>query len=148
MAPTAAAAFSTDADGARWYRTGDLGELTHDGTLRIRGRADDVIISGGVKVSLGEVERAVRTVHGFGDAMVVRMPDAEWGERAAVVAVRPDAAAASAALATLAAATDAAGLTPAARPVRLELVDGLPLLASGKPDRRALEARMRGGREA
>ena len=140
-----ARAFATDADGTRWYRTGDLGELTHDGTLRIRGRADDVIISGGVKVSLGEVERAVRAVQGFGDAIVVRVPDREWGERAAVVAPRTDAAAASDALTTLAAATDAAGLTPAARPVRLELVDRLPLLASGKPDRRALEALVLGG---
>jgi O-succinylbenzoic acid--CoA ligase len=43
------------------------------------------------------------------------------------------------------AATDAAGLPPAARPVRVELMDELPRLASGKPDRRALEARMRGG---
>ena len=76
----------------------------------------------------------------------MRVPDREWGERAAIVAVRTDAAAASAALATLAAATDAAGLTPAARPVRLQLVDRLPLLASGKPDRRALEARLRGER--
>ncbi|MGW9182910.1 AMP-binding protein [Agromyces sp. NPDC055661] len=140
-----AAAFATDADGMRWYRTGDLGELTHDGTLRIRGRADDVIISGGVKVSLGDVERAVRAVPGFADAVALRVPDREWGERAAVVATRTDAAAASAGLETLAAATDAARLPPAARPVRLELVDALPLLASGKPDRRALEARMRGG---
>ncbi|RZS68653.1 O-succinylbenzoic acid--CoA ligase [Agromyces ramosus] len=138
-----AGAFTTDADGTRWYRTGDLGEVTHDGTLRIRGRADDVIISGGVKVSLGDVERAVRAVPGFGDAIVVRVRDPEWGERAAVVAVRTDAAAASDALSTLAAATDAAGLTPAARPVRLELVDRPPLLASGKPDRRALEALLR-----
>ena len=140
-----AAAFTTDAGGARWYRTGDLGELTHDGTLRIRGRADDVIISGGVKVSLGDVERAVRAVPGFADAVAVRVPDREWGERAAVVATRTDAAAASARLETLAAATDAARLPAAARPVRLQLVDALPLLSSGKPDRRALEARMRGG---
>ena len=141
-----ARAFPADADGTRWYRTGDLGAITHDGTLRITGRADDVIISGGVKVSLGDVERAVRAVAGFGDAVVVRTPHPEWGERAAVVAVRTDAAAASDALATLAAATDAAGLTPAARPVRLELVARLPLLASGKPDRLALEELVRGGR--
>ncbi len=140
-----ATAFPTDADGTRWYRTGDLGALTHDGTLRITGRADDVIISGGVKVSLGEVERAVRTVPGFGEAVVLRAPDPEWGERAAVVAVRTDAAAASDALTTLAVATDAAGLTPAARPVRLQIVDRIPLLASGKPDRRALEEFVRGG---
>ena len=141
-----AAAFPIDADGTRWYRTGDLGAITHDGTLRVTGRADDVIISGGVKVSLGDVERAVRAVPGFADAVVVRTPHPEWGERAAVVAVRTDAAAASDALATLAAATDAAGLTPAARPVRLELVERLPLLASGKPDRLALEELVRGGR--
>ena len=141
-----AGAFPTDPDGRRWYRTGDLGELTHDGTLRIRGRADDVIISGGVKVALGEVERAVRAVAGFGEAVVVRVADPEWGERAAAVTERTDAAAASDALATLAAATDAAGLPPAARPVRVELVDRMPLLASGKPDRRALEELVRGGR--
>lgn len=141
-----AAAFATDPDGTRWYRTGDLGELAHDGVLRIRGRADDVIVSGGVKVALGEVERAIRGAPGFAEAVAVRVPDPEWGERAAVVAPRTDAAAASDALMMLAAATDAARLTPAARPVRLLLVDRMPLLASGKPDRRALEELARGGR--
>jgi o-succinylbenzoate---CoA ligase len=140
-----AAAFTTDPDGTRWYRTGDLGELAHDGVLRIRGRADDVIVSGGVKVALAEVERAVRGVPGFAEAVTIRLPDPEWGERAAVVTVRTDAAAASDALMALAAATDAARLTPAARPVRLELVDRMPLLASGKPDRRALEQLVRQG---
>jgi o-succinylbenzoate---CoA ligase len=141
-----AAAFTTDLDGTRWYRTGDLGDLAHDGVLRIRGRADDVIVSGGVKVALGEVERAVRGVPGFAEAVAVRVPDREWGERVAVVTVRTDAAEASDAVIALAAATDAARLTPAARPVRVALVDGMPLLASGKPDRRALEQLMRGGR--
>ena len=72
------------------------------------------------------------------------VPDGEWGERAAVVVERTDAAEASDALDALAAATDAAGLTPAGRPVRLELVDRLPLLASGKPDRRAIAAMVSG----
>jgi O-succinylbenzoic acid--CoA ligase len=139
-------AFPTDPEGTRWYRTGDLGELAHDGVLRIRGRADDVIVSGGVKVALGEVERAVRGVPGFAEAVAVRVPDPEWGERVAVVTVRMDAAAASDALIALAAATDVARLTPAARPVRVILVDRMPLLASGKPDRRALEQLVRGGR--
>ncbi|MBM7503260.1 AMP-binding protein [Agromyces aurantiacus] len=139
-----AAAFPTDADGTRWYRTGDLGSVDEHGVLRITGRADDVIISGGVKVVLAEVERAVHGVPGFGEAVVVGVPDREWGERAAVVATRTAAAAASDALAALVAATDRAGLGPAARPSRLELVDALPRLSSGKPDRRALEARLRG----
>lgn len=134
-----AAAFTTDPRGTRWYRTGDLGELSADGVLRIRGRADDVIISGGVKVALGEIERAVRGVPGFAEAVVMRVADDEWGERAVVIASQP-AAATSDALVALAAATDAAGLTPAARPVRVHVVERMPLLASGKPDRRALEA--------
>ena len=62
-----AAAFTIDARGTRWYRTGDLGGLGDDGRLRVRGRADDVMISGGVKVLLGEVERAVRAVAGYAD---------------------------------------------------------------------------------
>lgn len=137
------AAFRTDRDGTRWYVTGDLGELTPDGRLRVRGRADDVMISGGVKVVLGEVERAVRSVAGYAEAVVVAVPDPEWGERAAV-AVAGDAGDEASALQTLRTATDAAGLAPAARPVRLVVVDLLPMLASGKPDRRALADLARG----
>ncbi|WP_312854981.1 AMP-binding protein [Agromyces agglutinans] len=133
-----AAAFPTDADGTRWYRTGDLGELDRDGRLRIRGRADDLIVSGGVKVALGEVERAIRgirAVPSLAGAVVVGAPDAEWGERPVVVTTG-----ASVSSRDLAAATDAAGLPPAARPVRVIVLDELPLLASGKPDRRAIRA--------
>ncbi len=134
-----AAAFRTDRDGTRWYVTGDLGEFTADGLLRVRGRADDVMISGGVKVVLGEVERAVRAVSGYAEAVVVAVPDTEWGERAAV-AVAGDVGDEASALLTLRTATDAAGLAPAARPMRLVAVDRLPLLVSGKPDRRAIAA--------
>ncbi|WP_198165758.1 AMP-binding protein [Agromyces laixinhei] len=134
-----AAAFTTDARGHRWYRTGDLGELAPDGSLRINGRADDVIISGGVKVVLGEVERAIRAVPGLAEAVVVAVDDARWGQRPAVVVTG---AASSVTLAELAAATDASGLAPAARPVRIAVVDSMPLLASGKPDRRRLSRRL------
>ncbi|MGX5694856.1 AMP-binding protein [Agromyces soli] len=149
-AERSARAFLVDR-GDRWYRTGDLGELDPDGRLRIRGRADDVIISGGVKVALGEVERAVRGVPGFASAVAVAVEDAEWGQRAAVVVdraelgVNPGDAAAASELAALGRATDAAGLPPAGRPARLLVLDGLPLLASGKPDRRALAALARPG---
>ncbi|MRX43338.1 AMP-binding protein [Agromyces kandeliae] len=132
-------AFAVDGDGRRWYRTGDLGSVGDDGRLRVTGRADDVMISGGVKVVLGEVERAVHAVDGFADAVVVAVPDPEWGERAAVVAAGAGARAAGA-LEALRAATDAAGLPPAGRPARVVLVDDLPRLASGKPDRVAASA--------
>jgi len=138
-----ARAFTIDADGRRWYRTGDLGSVGEDGRLRVTGRADDVMISGGVKVVLGEVERAVHGVDGFGDAIVVAVPDPEWGERAAVVDAG-HAARTAGALEALRRATDAAGLPPAGRPVRLVVVDDLPRLASGKPDRVAASALARG----
>jgi O-succinylbenzoic acid--CoA ligase len=131
--PERTAAAFLEHEGERWYRTGDLGSLSADGVLRIRGRADDVLISGGVKVALGEVERAVRVLPGFAGAVAVAVTDPEWGQRAAVLV-----AGASAALDRLADATDAAGLPPAGRPVLLIELDELPLLASGKPDRRRL----------
>ena len=78
-----AAAF-LDEPGRRWYRTGDAGEW--DGTrLSIVGRLDDVIITGGEKVSLGLVERAVQALPGLGSALVVRATDPEWGDVPVVV---------------------------------------------------------------
>ncbi|ANP71219.1 O-succinylbenzoate-CoA ligase [Cryobacterium arcticum] len=133
-------------DGVRWYRTGDLGAVTPDGTVSVTGRADNVIISGGEKVSLDAVERLVRTLPGLTDACVVRAADAVWGEvPVVVVAAGLPAAAVNAAvvpeLETVRGAV-AAALGPAARPARLVTVPALPLLASGKPDRRALQARV------
>lgn len=135
------AAFATDAAGLRWYRTGDLGSIDAEGVLRVRGRADDVITSGGVKVVLGEVERAVQGVPGFADAVAVAVPDPVWGERVAIV-VSATAEQGSDALAALRTATDAAGLPPAARPVLVVRPPAgeLPRLASGKPDRVAASA--------
>jgi O-succinylbenzoic acid--CoA ligase len=51
--------------GVRWYRTGDLGEVNAEtGRVTVLGRADNVIISGGEKVSLDAVERTVRSLPG------------------------------------------------------------------------------------
>ncbi len=117
-------------DEHRWYRTDDAGELV-DGVLRITGRLDDVIVTGGLKVSLGEVERVVREQPGLADAVVVPGTHAEWGEVPVVVTTaRPD-------LATLRRAVGAA-LSPEARPDRVITTDALPTLPSGKPDRLAI----------
>jgi o-succinylbenzoate---CoA ligase len=114
-------------DGTRWYRTDDAGELT-DGVLTISGRVDDVIVSGGVKVSLSQIENTVRALPGLGDAVVVAAPHPEWGEAPVVV---------STVAVPLDVLRDAvtASLGKAAAPARLLLLDVIPMLPSGKPDR-------------
>lgn len=121
----------------RWYRTGDGGDLV-DGVLRVTGRLDDVIISGGIKVSLGAVEAAVRDVSGFAAAVVVPARSDEWGEVPVVVIAtgRADAAADLEHLRDLIGRT----LGRAAAPARIVPVEALPLLASGKPDRLSLRS--------
>lgn len=129
------------ADGAtRWYRTGDLGSLD-DGVLRVTGRVDNVIISGGVNISLDRVERVVRTLPGLVTAVVVPVPSERWGQASVVVVERGAGAAADdpAVLAGIRAAV-AAELGAPARPAAVRVVDEIPLLASGKPDRGALRA--------
>lgn len=130
--------FSRDEHGIRWYHTGDLG-LYDDGVVRVHGRADNVIVSGGINISLDRVERLVRGVPGLTDAVVVGVPDERWGEASVIVAPRGEALRRSEAE-QLAHARDlvAAELGRHARPARLIMVDELAVLASGKPDRESI----------
>lgn len=140
------AAFHVD-DGVRWYRTGDRAELGADGTVRVLGRADNVLISGGVKVSMDRVEAIVRELPGLAEAVVVRATSERWGEAPVVVVAGEPAASA---LLVVVRERVGEALGPAARPAAIEVVAALPLLTSGKPDRRALTAlvavRMSSGR--
>jgi O-succinylbenzoic acid--CoA ligase len=129
-AERSAAAF-VSLDGERWYRTGDAG-VVEDGRLSVTGRLDRVIVSGGEKVSLDAVERVLRDGL-VPDAVVVRRRDAQWGE-VPVVATE----AADVDLALLRSAV-VERLGRAAGPAAVLAVAEIPLLASGKPDRRALE---------
>lgn len=133
-------AFTTDWEGNRWYRTGDTGTIV-DGVLSVTGRIDSVIVSGGVNVSLDAVERAVRDVPGLEEAVVVGAPHARWGQTPVMVT-----AAADDAERLLDAARGAVerALGKPARPDRILVVDEIPRLASGKPDRRALAERAGG----
>ena len=119
------------ADGAeRWYRTNDAGMLDA-GRLSITGRLDDVIISGGLKVSLAAIETVVRAQAGQRDAVVVAVPSERWGEVPVLVTtVATD-------LASLRSIVVAA-LGRAAAPEAVRVVEELPMLSSGKPDRRAI----------
>ncbi|UYO96419.1 AMP-binding protein [Microbacterium sp. M28] len=130
--------FERDERGIRWYRTGDLG-FVEDGIVRVHGRADNVIVSGGINVSLDRVEQIVRRVPGLTSAVVVGVEDDRWGEASVIVAVRGEALRRSEAE-QLEHARDAvaAEIGKHARPARLVLVDELTTLPSGKPDRDAI----------
>jgi len=126
------ASFHT-ADGVRWYRTGDLGTVDDDGRVQVTGRADNVIISGGEKVSLDAVQASVRRQRGLSDAVVVATASDEWGQVPIVIVEGEP----PLSLAHLRAAVQSE-LGNAAAPTGIVSVERMPLLASGKPDRVAL----------
>jgi O-succinylbenzoic acid--CoA ligase len=128
--------FPVAADGTRWYRTGDSGAV-EGGVLSITGRVDNVIVSGGINVSLDRVERAVREVAGFAGAVVVGVPDERWGQASVVVVARGEVVGDDTDLQRVRAAVATQVGVPG-RPRQLLLVDRLPHLMSGKPDRRAI----------
>ena len=129
-----AATAASFADG--WFRTRDAGSLG-DGRLTVTGRLDDVVITGGVNVAPAAVEAVLRDHPAIVDAVVFGRPDDEWGQRvvAAVVVRGPDAP-----LLPELRAWVADRLGPPAAPRQLHLLDSIPLLHTGKPDRRAVVA--------
>lgn len=117
-------------NGRRWWRTTDLGSLS-DGVLTVHGRVDDIIIAGGIKVSLAEIDR-VLAAEGI-DAAVSWYEVDDWGQVPAIVSTTElD----PVAIRTLIETT----LSKAARPSRFVTVAELPRLASGKIDRLAVHA--------
>ena len=113
------------------HRSGDLGHLDPKGRLVVTGRKGEVIITGGENVHPAVVEAAIDRLPMAGQAVVVGIPDAEWGQ--AVVAVIE------------AAQADLPEIERIIRsqvkrhevPRRWVPVGQLPALANGKPDRRA-----------
>ncbi|MEV7631720.1 AMP-binding protein [Microbacterium sp. NPDC089318] len=131
--------FVTGPDGVRWYRTGDAGTIAPDGRLAITGRIDNVIVSGGINVSLDRVERVVRGIPGLEHAVVVGVPDERWGQASVIFA---DVQGGERLLATARARVETE-IGRHARPARLR-AEEVPVLASGKPDREALRRRATG----
>jgi O-succinylbenzoic acid--CoA ligase len=120
------------APGGGWFRTGDLGRLDSEGRLVVRGRADDVINTGGAMVVPGEVAAVLQTCPGVRDVAVVGLPDPEWGER--VVAVVMPADPADPPALELLRLHVKERLPRYAAPSRVVLVDAVPMLPSGKHD--------------
>src|ERR1700730_14637552 len=120
-----------------WCRTGDMGRLDERGLLYLMDRKKDVIISGGENIYSPEVEDAVCAVDGIAACAVVGVPDDKWGEAVCAVVVPCN------------------GVSPTLErvregvrqrlarykvPSRLVVVADLPVLASGKVDKKRLRA--------
>ncbi len=115
-----------------WFRTGDLGRLDASGRVMVRGRADDVINTGGHKVVPGEVAAALQTCPGVKDVAVVGQPDPEWGERVIAVVVPADPA--DPPPLELLRLHVQERLPRYAAPSRVVTVDAVPMLPTGKHD--------------
>jgi o-succinylbenzoate---CoA ligase len=117
-----------------WLRTDDHGRWQADGRLDVRGRLDDVVVTGGENVDTAEVTRLLSALPNVAAAAVAGVPDPEWGERVEawiVPATTPPR------LAEVAAYL-AERVPPHAVPKRIHLVGHLPRTALGKLARPAL----------
>lgn len=118
-----------------WFLTSDAGRFDEDGRLALIGRLDDVVVSGGLNVPGPAVAERLRGHPAVVAAEVLGVPDAEWGNR--VVA-----------FVELSGAVDADALRDwvaaehprAWAPRQVVVLDAIPLLPNGKPDRQALRA--------
>jgi O-succinylbenzoic acid--CoA ligase len=119
----------TGPDGRRdWFATGDAGFVHDDGSLGVRGRVGEVIVTGGEKVWPDAVERVLAAHPGVTEVAVWKRPDPEWGERVVAWVVCSDPAPGAVELTELVKAT----LAPWASPKEIVFTTTLPRLASGK----------------
>ena len=109
-----------------WIMTQDIGTY-ENATLKVIGRSDDIVISGGVNVSVHAIENVLRDQPGVEDAVVFAMPDKIWGTIVAAVIVGN---------AELLALQDAIEkeLGSPAKPRVIKFSHELPLLPNGKID--------------
>jgi malonyl-CoA/methylmalonyl-CoA synthetase len=79
--------FTTDADGRRWFKTGDVGRFDANGYLTIVGRSKDLIISGGYNVYPAEIEGYLNDMAGVAESAVIGLPHPDFGEGVVAVIV-------------------------------------------------------------
>jgi O-succinylbenzoic acid--CoA ligase len=123
--------------GHREFVTSDLGRVAPDGRVTVRGRADDVINTGGHKVVPAEVAAVLAACPGVREVVVVGRPDPVWGERVTAVVVPADWEQPPGL--ELLRTQVSARLPRYACPSEVVLTEAIPVLPSGKPDLAALK---------
>ena len=118
-----------------WFITEDLGEMDATGQLTVKGRRDDVVVTGGKKIQPIQVESLLNACPGLREVAILGIPDPLWGERLALAYTgdwsEP-------------AILDwcRAHLSGAYRPRFALRLSSLPLLSNGKLDRKTLRERL------
>lgn len=127
---------AVDAEG--WFATGDLAQQAADGSLRIVGRAKELIISGGENIHPAEIEQALSAHPAVAECAAFGLPDAHWGEIVAVAVVlrRP-------AQEQVLRAHLAERLARFKQPRRWVFMEQLPKTALGKVQRAVLAGQLR-----
>jgi O-succinylbenzoic acid--CoA ligase len=122
-----------------WFRTDDIGAVDDSGVLRVLGRVDDAISTGGLTVLPQLVEVALASHPAIAECAVFGVADDRLGQRvvAAIVVAPGHAAPTLAELRQHVAST----LAATAAPRECHVVDELPRRGIGKVDRRELAAR-------
>jgi O-succinylbenzoic acid--CoA ligase len=117
-----------------WLVTHDFGHFDTMGRLHVRGRHDEVIVTGGEKVHPAEIEAVLKSFSGINDACVFGVPDERWGH--VVVAAIEVTSPAPNDMALLEYVTR--NLASFKRPRKLARLSAFPRRTSGKVDRRAV----------
>jgi cyclohexanecarboxylate-CoA ligase len=131
--------YNVDAEG--WFDTGDLARLDADGYVTITGRWKDVIIRGGENIPVVEIENVLYRHPSVRQVAIVAMPDERLGERGCAFVVLREATALE--FAGMQEFLLKSGVARSYWPERLELVDALPMTATGKVQKFVLRERAR-----
>ncbi len=119
-----------------WYITSDIGEIGADGRLKILGRLDDAINSGGEKIWPDLVEEVIKSELNLTEVAVLGLPDDKWGEVVVVVVTKDVTNIALHDIGQV--VTQSIGSW--AKPRKLFQLDELPKTSIGKVSRKSLKA--------
>ena len=120
-----------------WFLTDDLAEINSTGEVKLEGRGDRTIISGGENIHPREIEIQVERISGIKEAAVISRKDNKWGERPVLFYSAQKALSEELILSEL-----EKGLTKFKTPDSIYYLETLPRLATGKIDYLALESKL------
>ncbi len=117
-----------------WFKTGDKAIIDRAGYVTIKGRIKDIIIRGGENIPVREIEEYLHQYPDIVDAVIVAMPDERLQERACAYVVPADPTD-PVTFDEMVAYLEGQGIATQKLPERLEVVEELPMTASGKVQR-------------